>query len=386
MSPPELKSFLTKYYAYAFCYDLIFAYPVYAILFRSHGLSLLQVSFLMIWWSVCAGAFEVPSGALADTFSRRKLLTVAPLIKSLCFVLWHLADGSFFLYAAGFTMWSFGSSLVSGTQEAILYDSLTAANRLNEYEKARGRQRQCHRAACTIACMAGGMIAQYEIGLALRLSVLPPLIGAATAWSMVEPPRSGAAHDTRYCTHFKNAWRDIKSNPVLRYTFIYVLLGIGLLAESEEYNGLYWESVGTPLCAVGFLFALEGVVEVLGFSFGDRLKNYRRLDHIVPFLVGLLMLGVGAFPSRAMIPAMLLCYALVAPMEVVIDGRMQRCMSGESRATTTSFVGLFCTVVGLPLSLLFGYLSKTHGLGAGYMFFGVVMLAFSVWVARRSSS
>ena len=91
----NLDAFLKKLYAYAFCYDLIFAYPVYALLFQSNGLNVLEISLLMMWWCVTSGALEVPSGALADSFSRRKLLTIAPLIKSLCFVIWYVADGSF---------------------------------------------------------------------------------------------------------------------------------------------------------------------------------------------------------------------------------------------------------------------------------------------------
>ena len=56
-----------------------FYYPVYALLFLDYGLTLGQFAILNGLWAVTIVFFEVPSGALADTLGRRKLLVVAGL-------------------------------------------------------------------------------------------------------------------------------------------------------------------------------------------------------------------------------------------------------------------------------------------------------------------
>ena len=51
-----------------------FYYPVYALLFLDYGLTLEQFGILNGIWAATIVLLEVPSGALADTLGRRKLL------------------------------------------------------------------------------------------------------------------------------------------------------------------------------------------------------------------------------------------------------------------------------------------------------------------------
>jgi len=201
--------------------------------------------------------------------------------------------------------------------------------------------------------------------------------------SIPTPPRRVGLKTPRYVTHFRNAWTEIKQSPVLRYTFIYKLIGIGLLGELDEYNPLYWKQVGTPLFAVGVLFALqEALASATGLA-ACRLKRSRYFESLVPLAMGILLVLAGAFPSPAMIGAILLAWVIMAPVEVAIDGRMQRAIAGDSRATVISACCLFCTVLTVPVSLIFGLLSNACGLGSGYMLYGTILVAFAAWTWRR---
>ncbi len=199
------RSSLARFFAFAFCYDIVFAYAIYTVLFQMRGLSVLQISLLLMWWSLSAGLFEIPSGALADHWSRRNLLVLAPLIKLLCYVVWYYADGSFLLFALGFTFWGLGSSLQSGTLEAMLYDTLVFYGKAEEYERARGRQRVFHHFGVAVAVICGGLIAYHSMQLTLLLSVVPLVLAAGVAMTMQEPPRVHLVAHTHYCAHFKNA-------------------------------------------------------------------------------------------------------------------------------------------------------------------------------------
>jgi hypothetical protein len=92
------------YYLAHFWYDFIFAYAVYTVCFSLRGMGVMDISLLLSWWSITSMALEVPSGALADSWSRRKLLVLAPLIKLLCFVAWFFAKRQFWLFALGFLL------------------------------------------------------------------------------------------------------------------------------------------------------------------------------------------------------------------------------------------------------------------------------------------
>ncbi|MFD0468548.1 MFS transporter [Nonomuraea thailandensis] len=94
-------------YVYAFLSEFILIYPVYALLFTDTGISVAEVSSLFVIWSVTGMVLEIPSGAWADTVSRRLLLFLGPLLSGLGFALWVLSP-SYWVFAAGFVLWGPG--------------------------------------------------------------------------------------------------------------------------------------------------------------------------------------------------------------------------------------------------------------------------------------
>ena len=66
-----MNSFLIRLYAFSFLDELMLIYPFYAVMFVDYGMSGLEVSILFATWSGTCVVLEVPSGALADRFSRK---------------------------------------------------------------------------------------------------------------------------------------------------------------------------------------------------------------------------------------------------------------------------------------------------------------------------
>ncbi|MFW6692781.1 MFS transporter [Streptomyces sp. MAR4 CNX-425] len=141
-------------YAYTFLDDFVLLYPVYALLFADHGLSLWQVSSLFVLWSLTSLLLEIPSGAWADAFSRRLLLCAGPLLTGAGFALWVLAP-SYGAFAAGFVLWGAKGAFASGALEALVYDELGRAGAADRYARTMGRAR----AAGTVGVMASMAVA-----------------------------------------------------------------------------------------------------------------------------------------------------------------------------------------------------------------------------------
>ena len=96
---------------------------------------------------------EVPTGALADRFSRRGALAAGGVLQASGYALW-LALPGFAGYAAGFVLWGLGGALTSGSLEALLYDGLKAVGQTRHYSRLLGR------------ITAAGLIAQVPAALA----------------------------------------------------------------------------------------------------------------------------------------------------------------------------------------------------------------------------
>ncbi|MFI9634759.1 MFS transporter [Nocardia sp. NPDC051929] len=181
--------------------ELIPLYALYALLFADHGMSTGQISLLFAIWSMTSFLLEVPSGAWADTVSRRGLLVLSGVLLTAGFALWTAAP-SFTGFAAGFVLWGTSGALASGTFEALLYDDLAARGASSTYPRILGYSRAGAETAVVIAIVAatplyliGGyaLVGWASVGLAavhtlvaLSLPTAPKAVSAANVDDLEE--------------------------------------------------------------------------------------------------------------------------------------------------------------------------------------------------------
>ena len=78
--------------------------------------------------------FEIPSGAFADVFGRKRTLTLSKLTSILSSFLMILS-ANFWTTAIAIGFNAISYNLESGTREALTYDSLKSVNCENNYNK-----------------------------------------------------------------------------------------------------------------------------------------------------------------------------------------------------------------------------------------------------------
>ena len=305
MGQTPYKSFLRNYYLAGSLYDCIFAYAMYTVLFQLRGLSVLQISMLLAIWSVFAIAFEIPTGGLADSWSRRRMLIIAPLVKALCFLTWLFADGHFYMYVLGFGFWSLGSSFVSGTSEALLYDTLVHFGKSEEYERVLGRMHFYYNIALGVACISGGFMAALNLNLPLIASIIPLILSSIFFSRIREVPKAGSTDETHYLQHIKAAMGEMRTNRTLLYIGIYLWGIYTVFGTLEEYDQLYYKLVGLPIAAFGVVGFIVSMLVAWSSSHAYRLRGSRWVFFAFPAAGGCLLLLVGRFHSMPMLA--LLC-------------------------------------------------------------------------------
>jgi MFS family permease len=151
-------------------------------MFADQGLSDGQISLLFLIWSAVGIVAEVPTGAIADRFSRRGSLAAGSVAQGLGYALWMALPG-FPGYAAGFVLWGLGGALASGSLEALLYDGLKTYGATRLYSRVLGRITAAGLIAQLPAALAATVLFQVG-GYALVgwLSVGCCLTAAALAW------------------------------------------------------------------------------------------------------------------------------------------------------------------------------------------------------------
>lgn len=380
----KLSAFLRVYYAYAFLFDFIFAYAVYTALFSLEGLSTGQIGILLAFWSASAIVLEMPSGALSDHFDRRVLLVLAPLAKTGTFVLWGVAAGNFWIYGAGFLLWSLGQAMQSGSREALLYERMAAEGRTDEFDKVLGRDNAAEGLGIGLGTLFGGFVAYQSFSWAIWLSIPPLLVAAVLAFWLEDVRRrdgeEGDAAEGSYFSHFAHAWAEFRDRVELRFVTTYIATGLLVFEVLEEFDELYYLAISLPVWAWGIVAAGVEAVYALASLYAYRLAGRKWLAWTLPAVGGILLIAASFGQSAAYVLLLAAAYIVVAPVTVLAEARFQKIMEGKSRATTTSALVMAENVAGIAVTLGFGFLADWIGILPAYGWAGLVMAPFAVWV------
>ena len=320
--------------------ELVPYYPLYALLFLDTGLSGAQISALFAIWSVTGFVAEVPSGALADRWSRRGVVVLASVLQAVAFVVWTAAP-ELWAFAVGFVIWGVAGAMVSGASEALVYDGLAAVGAEAGYVRVNGAMTaaellvQIPTALAASALFAVGGYA--AVGWA---SVGTCLAAAALALRFPEAPRRATGDGDSLAGTLRQGVAEAVHRPGLRLLVLAVAL-IGGLDAVEEYFPVLAGEWGVPTTAVPVAVLVIALAGAAGAALGgraDRLSSGVLLAVLAA--AGLLLAGAALWARPAALAAVALFYALYLGVLVVAEARLQARIAGAHRATITSVAGL----------------------------------------------
>ncbi|HZD26510.1 MAG TPA: MFS transporter, partial [Alphaproteobacteria bacterium] len=161
---------ITRYPWFKFCHGLVFWQAVWFLYFQKE-LSAAEAILLYAIYDVGMTVLEVPSGYMSDRLGRRFTLIVSALAGFAGAALLALGSG-FGIFAAAQALIGASAAFASGTDSALLYESLAAAGRQAEIERQELKAWRYSFCALAVSAVSGGVLTLYG-------DSLPFLAGAA---------------------------------------------------------------------------------------------------------------------------------------------------------------------------------------------------------------
>lgn len=349
---------LLAYYVNGAVREAIPIYPLYAVMFVEHGITPFSLSLLFVIWAVVGLVIEIPSGALADRFSRKWLVIVSGLLKAAAFITWYLAPG-FTGYAAGFVIWGIGSSLRSGAWEALLYDLLKAADMEHKFTSHYGRITSFSTLGILLGELSGGFLIVYGYNVVLVVSAIIPIIATIPFLLWVREPEKSIEEQESYLQLLKAGILETRHNTPVRYLFMvttFLLLTYGIY---DEYIGPYLLEAGFDLATIAFLGAGILLATSAGEFAADRFEFFSSRGLLISMTIAALALLTSAALSSWWIPLLIAFYCFLFGMtSIQYKSRLQGSIEGQARATVTSVVALGESVGAIIWFLVFGYFAE----------------------------
>lgn len=310
---------------------------------------------------------EVPTGAVADYLGRKTSLACAAVATSVGALVYSSVP-HFFIFLLGEFMWAVGYALLSGADEALVYDSLKMMKSESESKRIFGRFTSFQVAALIVGAPLGSIIAA-TVGLRYTMMFMAvPLFSAFFVAVTFKEPESEKNHEKRYLETLMEGVRYFKGHNQLKIlAFDRISIHTLVFLIIWTYQPLL-SQLGVPIVYFGFIHAammgseivFMNNFETLEKAFGSK-KRYLLWSALIAG-GGFVLLGINRY-----IPVTLVLLLLVAGVGVsryvLFKSYMNKYIESDIRATVISTILMIDQVVRAILYPLIGLLvewSLTH--------------------------
>lgn len=141
-------------------------------LLAARGFSVFEIGILESIFHVVSMCFEIPSGAVADAFGRKRTMAASEVLMILS-ILGMLCSGTFWTVAAAIGISALSYNMASGTREALAYDTLKENGQEQEYDRFASMEMVIYRlgSATAVFCAGLALILGYRRAYLLDLGM-----------------------------------------------------------------------------------------------------------------------------------------------------------------------------------------------------------------------
>lgn len=165
-------------------------------LLAARGYSMLEIGLLESIFHVASMSFEIPSGAIADVFGRKKTMVASQMMNVLASIV-MIFSHSFVSISIAMIFSAFSYNLASGSREALAYDSLKSAGDEEDYEKFAANDMVIYDFAMSFATLMAGVTLLLGYQKAYAIDVIAGVSSILVAWTLLEAKVSPEAGDTQ---------------------------------------------------------------------------------------------------------------------------------------------------------------------------------------------
>ena len=152
---------LFRFSLYGFLKNQRYYDPFLILAFLEKGLSFFQIGILIGFREVCTNIFEIPSGALADLYGRRRAMIFSFCAYIASFATFAMSKSLPMLFGAMF-FFGLGDAFRTGTHKAMIFDWLRLQDRLDEKTKIYGFTRSWSQMGSAVSVLIAGVLVFYR--------------------------------------------------------------------------------------------------------------------------------------------------------------------------------------------------------------------------------
>lgn len=376
----NLTKNIRTYYVYSAFSELLILGPIIVLFLLAKGLNFTEIMLLQSIAAISVVIFEVPTGAVADKVGRKFSMGLGSMFWALSLMIYVLGK-DFIVFAIAEIVFSLGLTLKSGADSALLYDSLKAINRENEYQKIEGHARSLSLYAQAIGSVIAGFIYKIDRNFPMYVSILFMLITFAATMRFLEPPAKDdeRKEPTGYLKQISDSGKYILGHEKIKAILLFSMVFFIFYRAGFWYFQPYMKAVEIPVELFGAVFFIFNITAAFVSKRSHKIMEMTKprtltfiaLLLIVSFiLLGLTKIWIGVF-------AILLQQAARGLYRPVTHKYLNKLIPSDKRATILSFQSLINSLAVAITSPLVGMLLDSTSVHVAHLILAGVMIAMT---------
>ena len=323
------------------------------------GLNFLEVMLLQGFFTMMILGFEIPCGAIADYFSRRVSLILSALVTAFAAFVYGSAP-ILMLFVMGEILFGFGAALLSGTNQALLYDTLRKLDRTEDMQKIVARNQSMMLIGILISAPIGSMLAiTLPFNVIMLLMFIPFMIAMCIAFTFKEPGENLVTEEQQsYIQVIQSGFSELKNSPILRILALDAVIGDTIAFFLLWMYQLYLEDLGVPVFFFGYVTAFMTISQMTLISLTPKLQkgfeNKKRFLQIFTMIPGMAFILM-AIVSTPIFGVLLILTAIGFGIsrKVIFIRAINDTIESDNRATVLSTISMLeCVIKGVTYPII----------------------------------
>jgi MFS family permease len=384
----KIKRNITLDYIFRFisCFSITDAIWVLYLTYK--GLPLWQIGILEGVFHITGFVSEIPTGALADLMGRKKVIIYSRLCTIISGIIMLFAN-NMWQFAFSFIFSAWGHNLLSGSEEALLYDSFISLKKENDYYKVNSRLEVIIEIARGLSIFVGGILAEQSFVYCYIAAIVIAVLSLAPAVLFQDPEVRSSCKEERVSVreHFRVCLQIMRGNKSVREIILFYEIVFTFYTSIYFYGQKYFLELGLNKVHISIIMLIVGVFSCLGAIFSEKIFGI--LQHKTKYVATIVIAVTISFMWFNQIIISAICFiimgfatSLLYPLQSVT---LNRLIPSEQRATIISVSSMMFSLFMIILFPIIGFFADVFTLHNIFMVVGIVLLgilALSIYMKK----
>ena len=376
----HLENNIKKLYLMSFVTNTNFHLVVFTIFLLSKGFNMKEFFLIVTAFMLVMLLMEIPTGAFSDKISRKWSLIIASLI-GIPTMITIILSNTLIVVITAMAISGVAGAFISGTDSAMMYDTLKALKREKEFKKINGKLLWYNGWAGAIGGIFGGLLAQLQLSFAWWATFIAGIFILFIQITLVEPPfYKESKHEESYLLHlgrsFRHSFTGNASFFVLYAGIAWLFFHIGFWLWQP-----YLKLISIPVFLVGVFYAVERIINGYASKKADFVEEKIGMKYsllLIPIILSLSFLLQSQFVLIFGFLFIFLQSITGGYFYPLLEDYINKRIPSSKRATILSIKNMISSLLFVVLSPLVGIYIDVYSLTTALLLMGIVLLAISL--------